>query len=148
MHGMFYGDRSLTELDLSHFDTSNVTDMHSMFMYCSSLTELDLSHFDTSNVTTMYRMFNGCSSLTELDLSNFDTSNVTDIALMFNNCKNLKTTFTIHGNPTTYDNAFSGAATATGSGITVNYSRNTTNIDNIIATKSANSNVVKGNRID
>ena len=39
-------------------------------------------------------------------------------------------------------------ATEPGSGITVNYSSRTTNIDNIIATKSSNSNVVKGVQVD
>ena len=62
-----------------------------MFNYCSQLTELDLSNFDTSNVTNMYDMFAWCSSLTELDLSNFDISKVTDIRSMFYNCNSLRT---------------------------------------------------------
>ena len=59
---------SLTNLDLSSFDTSNVTDMSSMFKQCISLTNLNLSSFDTSNVTNMRWMFFRCSSLTNLDL--------------------------------------------------------------------------------
>ena len=51
-----------------------------MFQNCISLTNLDLSSFDTSNVTDMDYMFHGCSSLTNLDLSSFDTSNVTEYA--------------------------------------------------------------------
>ena len=43
---------------------------------------------------------------------------------------------------------FIGAATNPNSLITVNYSRNTTNIDDIIASKSENSNVVKGRLLD
>jgi surface protein len=34
-----------------------------MFNGCSSLTSLDLSNFDTSNVTTMQYMFQDCTSL-------------------------------------------------------------------------------------
>ena len=56
MSSMFDGCRSLTSLDLSHFDTSQVTSMGSMFDGCSSLTSLDLSHFDTSQVTSMGSM--------------------------------------------------------------------------------------------
>ena len=91
MNDMFYNCRSLTTLDLSHFDTSNVTNMAWMFSNCNSLTTMDLSHFDTSNVTNMYCMFWDCTSLTTLDLSHFDMSNVTNMKYMFSNCTNLKT---------------------------------------------------------
>lgn len=40
--------------------------IHAMFYGCSSLASLDLSGFDTSNVTGMYAMFDGCSSLTKV----------------------------------------------------------------------------------
>lgn len=86
---MFYNCSHLTTLDVSHFDTSKVTDMTSMFYGCSSLATLDLSHFDTSNVTNMYYMFYNCSSLTTLDLSHFDTSKVTNMQQMFQNCSSL-----------------------------------------------------------
>ena len=76
-------------IDLSAFDTSNVTDMSEMFLNCGSLTSLNLTSFDTSNVTSMTDMFYNCSSLTSLDLSAFDTSNVTDMSEMFLNCGSL-----------------------------------------------------------
>ena len=66
---------------------------------------------------------------------------------MFHNCSKASGTFTIKGNPTSYSDMFRYAATS-GSGITVNYSSDTTSIDDIIATKSSNSNVVKGIQID
>lgn len=75
---MFSNCQSLTNLDLSNFDTSKVTCMEYMFGDCLSLATLDLSSFDTSNVTSMNNMFYDCSSLTTLDLSNFNTSNVID----------------------------------------------------------------------
>ena len=89
MSGMFYECHSLTNLDLSGFDTSNVTDMSGMFYNCICLKNLDLSSFDTSNVTDMYGMFYSCYWLTNLDLSDFDTSNVTDMSRMFNGCHSL-----------------------------------------------------------
>ncbi|EMF0453287.1 BspA family leucine-rich repeat surface protein, partial [Enterococcus faecium] len=52
--------KSLTTMNLSNLDTSNVTNMSYMFYYCSSLTSLDVSHFDTSNVTNMSYMFSSC----------------------------------------------------------------------------------------
>ena len=83
MQFMFSGMSSLTTLDLSNFDTSRVTDMKYMFRDMSSLTTLNLSNFDTSRVTNMEVMFYGMSSLTTLDLSNFDTSQVAYMNSMF-----------------------------------------------------------------
>ena len=57
-----------------------------MLWGCSSLKELNLSNFNTNNVTYMEGMFSGCSSLKELNLSNFNTNNVTDMAGMFFGC--------------------------------------------------------------
>ena len=93
MRGMFFGCESLSALDLSSFDTSNVASMSmmrwGMFSGCKSLTSLDLSSFDTSQVTGMGSMFSGCASLTALDLSSFDTSKVTDMGYMFYGCASL-----------------------------------------------------------
>ena len=40
-----------------------ITDMSNMFLSCSA-TSLDLSSFNTSNVTNMYGMFGDCSATT------------------------------------------------------------------------------------
>lgn len=89
MISMFQSCSSLTFLDLSGFDTSQVTSMKYMFRNCSILTSLNLSGFDTSQVTNMSYMFSGCRSLTSLDLSGFDTSLATDMSYMFNVCSGL-----------------------------------------------------------
>ena len=89
MNDMFRGMSNLTTLNLSNFDTSKVTNMESMFSHMSSLTSLDLSNFDTSKVTNMGRMFTAMHSPTSLNLSNFDTSKVTDMSFMFFNMSNL-----------------------------------------------------------
>ena len=89
MSSMFDECKSLTSLDLSNFNTSKVIGMDGMFEYCSSLTSLDLSNFNTSNVTYIWYMFAGCSSLTSLDLSSFNTSNVKSMANMFSWCSSL-----------------------------------------------------------
>ena len=89
MHYMFNGCKSLSSLNLSKFVISHVTDMNSMFSSCSSLASLDLSNFDTSQVKDMNSLFYGCSLLTSLDLSNFDISQVTDMSNMFYDCSSL-----------------------------------------------------------
>ena len=80
---MFRNRAALTTLDLSNFDTANVTTMANMFYDCTTLVTLNLSNFNTANVTTMEGMFRGCAALTSLDLSNFNTANVTTMAHMF-----------------------------------------------------------------
>ena len=146
MRSMFSSCKSLTSIDLSSFNTANVTTMEDMFFNCSSLTSLDLSNFNTSNVTDMQNMFWFCSSLTSLDLSSFNTANVTNMEWMFSDCSSLTTSINImSANVTNYSNMFSNAATKSGSQITVNYIASaSTLVDNMIATKSSNSNVVKG----
>ena len=83
MSSMFSGMSNLTALDLSNFDTSQAMYMGSMFQGMSNITTLDLSNFDTSKVTSMYAMFSGMSNLTTLSISNFDTSKVTYMSSMF-----------------------------------------------------------------
>ncbi len=90
MGGMFFGCQSLASLDVSNWDTSNVTDMAGMFRDCRVLKSLDVSNWDTSNVTDMGVMFFECWKLTSLDVSNWDTSNVTDMGGMFRDCRLLK----------------------------------------------------------
>ena len=75
--------KNILEIDISNFDTSNVTNMEAMFTGMSNLTTLNLSNFDTSKVTSMDAMFGDMSSLIRLDLSNFNTSNVTNMEYMF-----------------------------------------------------------------
>ena len=60
--------------------------MSYMFRRCSSLKKLNLTNFNTNNVTDMYGMFFGCSLLKELNLTNFNTNNVTNMSRMFNGC--------------------------------------------------------------
>ena len=80
----------VANLDISGFNTANVTDMGGMFGGCD-VTKLNLSGFNTANVTNMNDMFSTCYKLTYLDLSGFDTAKVTDMEGMFNRCKALTT---------------------------------------------------------
>lgn len=84
---LFYSYRG-NELDLSEFDTSEVTNMSCMFLYANNLTEVDMSNFDTSKVETMRGMFSECN-IEKIDFD-LDTSNVKNMGFMFNGCSNLK----------------------------------------------------------
>lgn len=89
MDEMFCGCNNLSNLDLSNFDTTNVTTMKNMFFMCDSLSNIDLSYFNTSNVTNMSNMFFWCTNLTNLNLADFKTHNVVDMSGMFFGCKGL-----------------------------------------------------------
>ena len=86
MVDLFYQCSNLETIDLTNVYTSNVTDMTRIFGICSGLKSLDVSNFDTSKVINMRGMFANCSNLKSLDLTNFNTSKVINIALMFYGC--------------------------------------------------------------
>ena len=113
---MMFENYSGKSLDLTNFDTSNVTSFNEMFSRCYNLESLNLSNFKTnevlgtgemflnckklkklnlSNFTAeynmdMYGMFFNCESLEYLDVSNFNIQNVESMSDMFWNCKSLK----------------------------------------------------------
>ena len=149
MSNMFSQCKVLTKLNLNNFNTSNVTNMNSMFYNCKAITDLDLSNFNTVNVTNMSTMFTSCSGLKNLNIINFNTTNVMHTASMFAGCTNINTSINIlNSTNTDYTGMFSNAATDANAKITVNYIADaSTLVDNMIATKSSNSNVVKGNQI-
>ncbi|MBR0491019.1 MAG: BspA family leucine-rich repeat surface protein [Clostridia bacterium] len=98
MSYLFHNCLALTTLDVSSFDTANVSTMDYMFAgsetdynnlntskdYSMHLTTIyGLEKFNTSKVTSMKGMFRMCTSITSLDLRSFDTKNVIDFSYMF-----------------------------------------------------------------
>ena len=81
MSFMFAYDDNLNSLDLSKFNTSQVTTFEAMFVGCEKLTSITgLNNWDTTAATdmsSMSSMFAYDSSLQKLDLSSFDTRNAT-----------------------------------------------------------------------
>ena len=101
MTQMFTYCIGLTSLDLSHFNTSKVTNMNSMFGACWGLTSLDLSSFNTSKVTNMYNMFYNCPDLRTIYVGNgWSTAAVTNSTDMFYNCTSL-----VGGQGTSYNDS-------------------------------------------
>ncbi len=82
MNGTF-SNLNLESLDLSNLDTHNVIFMSDMFQY-SVISEINLSTFDTTNLKNIYRMFNGVRT-NKLILTDFDTSKVVSMAKLFKN---------------------------------------------------------------
>ena len=77
---MFQRCYELEYLDLSNFNTNNVTDMRGMFNQCHKLKQIfGINKLNTIKVDNMAGMFQECKELEYLDLSNFKTINVTNM---------------------------------------------------------------------
>lgn len=98
MSYMFRESKNLTTINgLNKLNTSNLKDIGAMFYYCTSLTSLDLSDWDTSNINNVTSMINNsdmtglfenCYNLVDLKLPRkFITSKVDNISGMFNNTR-------------------------------------------------------------
>ena len=161
----FYGDAGdgkMTTINLSSFDTSNVTNMWGMFNNWCSLTSIDLSSFDTSNVTDMSYMFSteDCmqghntersGDLTSINFGTFNTSSVTAMSAIFYGQKKLQGSFTIATSAELEfaDYMFYYTAANASSNFIVNYnSVNASAIDEYINQKTSDAKVVKGSCID
>ena len=90
MSDAFSGMQRVERLEVGGWDTSKVTDMSGMFKECRLLRNVAVSGWDTSKVTNMANMFNDCRSLEHIDNGCWDTSKVTDMSGMFSDCDSLE----------------------------------------------------------
>lgn len=87
MSGAFVECKNLKKINISNWNTSNVKDMSSLFYGCYNLDSINTASFDTSKVINMENMFRQCAHIKELNLTNFDTSNVINMSNMFDYCE-------------------------------------------------------------
>lgn len=117
--GSYNNQNHIEEIDVTNWNTSNVTSFYETFAYCGvnndiTITGLDtldtskstnfsgmflttknindltgVENWDMSSATNLHSMFSGSRSITKLDLSSWNTSNVTDIGSMFISCESL-----------------------------------------------------------
>ncbi|MGX6428883.1 BspA family leucine-rich repeat surface protein [Levilactobacillus yonginensis] len=92
--GLFSQLRNVTDyVNLDKLNTSDTTTMSRMFYdttWKSVTTTIDVSHFDTSKVTDMSFMFQGQGQVTALDVQNFDTSSLVNATSAFWGTKSIK----------------------------------------------------------
>ena len=90
MSYMFSGCKSLTSVDVSNFNVTDVDTIHGMFQSCESLTTLDFSNWKDQKIADKGWTFNGCTKLSNLTLPDrWVTSGTTNIQRMFSGCKSL-----------------------------------------------------------
>ena len=105
MTNMFSGSAA-TSINVSSFNTSNVTSMGGMFS-STKATTLDLSSFNTSKVTNMNYMFNKAANLKTIYASNnFVTTRVNTSTNMFNGDTNISGGFGTKYNSSKIDKTY------------------------------------------
>ena len=78
-------------VDISGWDTSNVTDMTFMFRQCTKLKKIiGIENLDVSKLENANFMFSQCEKLVELDLTNWNPISLENTYDMFSCCSNLK----------------------------------------------------------
>lgn len=91
MDRMFQGASKLQEIDLTSFNTEELTRMFCMFYGCTSVTNIEFGEdFTAEKVTTMEMAFYGCRALTSIDFSTFNTANLQTLRQTFQGCANLE----------------------------------------------------------
>ena len=78
-----YNSNPFDGIDITSWDTSNVTNMYEMFSN-NSVFNQDIGNWDTSSVTNMDRMFYQ-NAVFNQDIGNWNTSSVTNMSWMFRN---------------------------------------------------------------
>lgn len=74
-----FSNTLIESLDLSHWNTSNVTNINLMFSTCSKLKHLNTYGWDTSNITTTGRPFSGASLLESVDFRTWNAGKMTNL---------------------------------------------------------------------
>ncbi len=151
-YGIGVGAKDIT-FKVKNLDTSSLQNASNMFKNIGRNTEKmvveGIDEIDFSGTTDIYDLFEGSLSPTSepVDIGTIDIY-ATSLGYSFHNAHNVKAVVNIHNKPSSYLFMFDQAATGEGSEIIVNYTADVTNIDEIINTKSSNSNVIKGQLIE
>ena len=88
---IFYGLYEMEIVDISGWDTSNVTTMAYMFNQCSKLKKIiGIENLDVSKLENANNMFFCCKKLVELDLTKWNPVSLQYTRQMFYKCSNLK----------------------------------------------------------
>ena len=79
---MFSNCKSLAFLDVNNWDMISGYSLSGMFSY-SGITDIDLSKWDTSNISNLSNLFYNCTKLKQIDLHTWNTQNVYNVSWMF-----------------------------------------------------------------
>ena len=87
---LFFGCKNLESIDLTSYDTSNITNMFNMFTDCENLKTVDLSSLKTNNYINMGCLFSNCTALEIINFPSVNKINITNLGQSFYECKSLE----------------------------------------------------------
>jgi surface protein len=91
MKNMFKDCISLTQIDISNWNLTNVVSISEMLRNCFSLRQLKLGEFYFYNAISMNYLFSNCNNLENINLTAFKNTNyITSMSHTFENCKSLE----------------------------------------------------------
>ena len=93
MQNMFYGAKATNIIFGDNFDTSNVTNFESMFQNTNCNSYDFINNFDFSSAERMYKFLGGTKSVEDLVLHDLDFTNVKDMKYMFDSASFKSITF-------------------------------------------------------
>ncbi|MBQ1492319.1 MAG: BspA family leucine-rich repeat surface protein, partial [Blautia sp.] len=88
--GMLAGNRALTQVNLTGFDTSKTEKWDRMFENCSTLESVDLKSLSATSSVSLSYLFAGCTSLRRVKGFPVDTGACIDFSYCFKGCKAIK----------------------------------------------------------
>ncbi len=143
------------KMDVSKWDVSKVTSMYKMFsQMCSACNSLDIGdlsswNLESANNFESFIYYLGSNNYNDAvyDIGTLNIKNESNIKNIFNEAKGIKVTLNLYKKPTFNSYMFSRTAIVPGSGVTINYTNEVDNIDELIATKGSESNIIKGELI-
>ena len=141
-------------IDVSGWNVEKVTSMEKMFYkagYSATTWSIgNLQNWNPIKATIMTSMFENAGYSASTSYADIGKLKVyaTSVGSMLKGTPYIIAILDIYSKPTSYTNMFNTAATDTNASIVANYSSATTNIDTLVGTKSATSNVSKGNQLD
>lgn len=86
---VFFKNDKLVSVDVSNWNTSNITDFTQAFSLNHNLESIDVSNWNTSNGVTFFAMFDEGYKISTLDVSKWDMSSAENIDWMFCKCQSI-----------------------------------------------------------
>ena len=90
LYGVFYNCQELAVIDISGWNTGNVSDFGGLFNNCRKLASIvGLEDLNTTSLTNLSSTFYNCAALSQLDISSWDVGKVTSAQYMAYGCTGL-----------------------------------------------------------
>ena len=88
---LMFEQAAIKNINIGNFNTRKLTDTRWMFAQCGILQNIDLSRFGTATISNASGMFELCMSMSSINLDGATFENTTSMSSMFSGCESLTT---------------------------------------------------------